>query len=161
MASTMFTCVVLFTFLVVANSKMNCEPGTGYDADREELYANLYCPKPLTTQSACEYRIRRMVRDPKAIVEEVDSSEYSYGCVYFKEEKRAIFNKNKESKKTCTGNHMCICDYQCSPCQRNQYSDSGDTKCFECPKDKPYSFPRSTSNKCRKNLYNLVCKNFR
>ena len=158
MASTMFTCVVLFTFLVVANSKMNCKPGTGYNPDRAELYGNLHCPKPLTTQSACEYRIRRLLRDPEAIVEEVDSSEYSYGCVYFKEEKRAIFNKNKESKKACTGNHPCLCDYVCFPCQHNQYSDGGDTQCLSCPKDKPYSLPRSTSNKCTNNPYNLVCE---
>eukprot|EP00944_MAST-04C_sp_MAST-4C-sp1_P013671 g13671.t1 len=153
----MFTCVVFFTFVVVANSKMNCKPGTGYrgKGDIEEFWVGS-CPVPVTTQSACESRIRMMI--PEAIVEEVDSSEYSYGCVYFKEEMRAIFNKNKESKKTCTGDLPCICDYLCLSCHRNQYSDGGDTQCFECPKDKPYSFPRSTSNKCRKNLYNLVCK---
>ena len=48
MASTMFTCVVLFTFLVVANSKMNCKPGTGYNPDREDLYQTL---KPSSKKS--------------------------------------------------------------------------------------------------------------
>ena len=84
MAFRMFTCVVFFTFVVVANSKMNCKPGTGYRGKGgiEELWVGS-CPVPVTTQSACESRIRRMMLDPEAIVEEVDSSEYSYGLLDF------------------------------------------------------------------------------
>ena len=155
MARAMYAYVVFFTLLVVANCKLNCKPGTGYYATKQVVTESLLCEKSVVTQSACEARIRRLTHSAETIVNEVDSPQYPYGCVYFRSERRGIFNKYKSNTK-CSTNHPCVCDDVCSPCHRNQYSDGGDTQCFECPRDKPYSLPRSEH--CTKNPYNVFCE---
>ena len=76
-------------------------------------------------------------------------------CILQKK-KGGFSNKNTESKKQCTRDPACFCADLCRTCHFNQYSQGGDTQCFECPKDKPYSFPGSAS--CTNNPYNVVCK---